>query len=158
MKNKKFPLYIDITMQKIVVVGGGKIAERRIKTLLEFTYNVVVVAPEVTGFIQDMAQDKKVIWKKKKYDDEDIKDADIVLGATNDEEVNDQIYRVCKGKKILVNISSDQNKCDFHFPGIIQYDEVVIGVNSGGKNHKQTKKIREKIEDFLKKGCEATDE
>ncbi len=61
-------------------------------------------------------------------------------------------------KKILVNISSDQNKCDFHFPGIIQYNEVVIGVNSGGKNHKQTKILREKIEDFLKKGCETTNE
>ncbi len=81
---------------------------------------------------------------------EDLYDADLALAATDDSRVNDDIYSACKCLGILVNTASDQNKCDFHFPGLICHDGVVIGFNAAGRDHKKTRQMREKVEEFLK--------
>ena len=124
-EKKLFPLYTDLTQKKAVVIGGGKIAARRITSLLGFVGELVVIAPLVQPEIRELA-------------------------ATDDSRVNDDIYSACKCLGILVNTASDQNKCDFHFPGLICHDGVVIGFNAAGKDHKKTRQMREKVEEFLK--------
>lgn len=150
MSDRKFPMYVDIHNKQIVVIGAGKIAERRVDTLLSFCNNIKIIAPSVTPAISGLINQNRVTWLQKKFDENDIKGADIVLAATNDSKVNDEIYHMCKTKNILVNISSDQKKCDFQFPGIINYENVVIGFNSGGEDHKKVRKLRKKVENFLK--------
>ena len=75
--------------------------------------------------------------------------ADLVLIATDNRAVNDEIYKDCKELGILVNTASDQQKCDFHFPAVIQKDSIVIGINGGGKDHKRVKQIRQELQEFL---------
>lgn len=151
-KEKKFfPLFTDLTEKKIVVFGAGKIAERRIKTLLTFVGEIVVVAPRCSDEIQKLIQEKQVIYRQKKYERDDLYDADMVLAATSDVQVNEDIYSACKCLGILVNVASNQQKCDFHFPGIIEYDGVVLGFNGGGKDHKKVSEIRRRTEEMLNK-------
>lgn len=152
MKNHKkwFPIYIDIHKKKVLVFGGGKIASRRIHTLLDFCECIFVISPEVTEELKELADRKRIVWLKKTYVVEDLKGADFVLAATNDVKVNQEIYIDCKKSGIPVNNASDQTACDFQFPGIICYEEVVISFNSGGKNHKKTRRLREKVEWILK--------
>ena len=148
-KKKMFPVYIDLSDKKILVVGGGTIAERRIKSLSGFAGSIRVVAPEVTEAIEEAASEGTIKWEKRKYISDDILNADIVLGATDSTEVNNMIYNQCREKGIVVNISSDKSKCDFHFPGLIQYEDIVIGFNSGGNDHRKTRELREKVQNFL---------
>ena len=147
MKNSAFfPLFVDISEKKIVVIGGGAIATRRVKTLLPFEPQIVVVAPEVTGELEELEKEEKITIFHRKYQREDIYDAWMVLAATNDPELNNGIYSVAKCLGALVNVASNQEKCDFHFPGVIRKDPYVIGINGSGKDHKGTAELRKQIE------------
>ena len=86
---------------------------------------------------------------RKKYERDDIYDADMVIAATNDFQTNNDIYNVCKRTGITVNVCSDKNKCDFYFPGIAKKDNLVAGVTASGSNHRAAKEAIEKIRDIL---------
>lgn len=100
--------------------------------------------------IRKLSQENEVIYKQKNYEREDIYDADMVIAATDNEKVNEDIYSACKCLGILVNVASSQQKCDFHFPGILEYDGVVLGFNGAGKDHKKVREVRQKTERILK--------
>lgn len=146
---KKFPVFLDLSDRKIVVVGGGRIAERRIRTLTEFSDNITCLAPVCTDKIHEMADEGRVHLIKDFYKRELIMDADMVLACTDRDGVNNEIYAACKAMGILVNVCSDRHKCDFYFPGVITRDNVVIGITASGENHHQAKEVREKIEAAL---------
>lgn len=153
MENKEkkfFPLFTDLTDKKVVVFGAGSIASRRVKTLLSFVKKMEVVAPEASSEILALSEEGQLTYRQKEYALADICDADFVIAATSNPEVNDAVYRACKEHGILVNTASDQQKCDFHFPGIIEQDGIVIGFNGGGRNHKKVKEMRCKVEQALK--------
>ena len=147
-----FPFFADIRDKKTVVIGAGKIATRRIETMTKFCANIVVVAPQATDRVQTLAEDGWITLRQKTYDREYLFGADLVLAATNDPKLNDEIHSVCKCLGIWVNVCSDQKKCDFQFPGIVKDDEIVIGINAAGTDHKKVKKIRECVEEAFAKG------
>ena len=152
MKNKEkkmFPLFVDLTEKKILVVGAGKIASRRVKTLLPFAGEITVEAPEAAEELLDLAEKGEILYRKKTYAREDLYDADMVIAATDSREVNEDIYSACKCLGIQVNVASDQNKCDFHFPGILEYDGVVLGFNGSGRDHRKVRQVREKVQEAL---------
>jgi len=151
MKTNKpmFPMFLDISEKKIFVIGGGKIATRRVKTLLTFAENISVVAPEASEEIIKLSSEGKIGYEKRPYKESDIDGADIVLAATDDAELNDDIYSSCKKLGITVNIASDKEKCDFYFPGIILKDSAVIGINAGGNDHRGAKELRQKLQRYL---------
>ena len=159
MEKKYFPLYVDISEKKIVVIGGGVIATRRVKTLLGFTENIVVAAPEITVELQELHEQGCILWLQECYHIGLIQDADMVIAATNQPEINHQVKADCcaiekeTGHQVLVSVIDDKNLCDFYFPSIIQNGEMVIGINSGGKSPSKTKEARQKIEALL--DCES---
>ncbi|MCH1983624.1 bifunctional precorrin-2 dehydrogenase/sirohydrochlorin ferrochelatase [Ruminococcus sp. OA3] len=141
-----FPLFVDISGKKTVVVGAGKIASRRIQTLAEFTENITVIAPHFEDSVLDLAEKGRIQIREKRYEREDIYGADIVIAGTDDAGLNEEIHSVCKCLGILVNVISDGTKCDFHFPGIVKRDVLVAGVNAGGRDHSRAKRARQAIE------------
>ncbi len=145
---KYFPLFVNITDKNIRVFGGGTIATRRVKSLLEFGAAVHVVAPEITEELKELAErQEKLSLYFRKYRPSELSEEDFVLAATDDEQVNDTIFRECRHKEIPVNTASDKEKCDFYFPGIVQAGEVTVGVNAGGRNHRKVAELTEKIRD-----------
>lgn len=154
MKQDKpyFPMFVNLTEKRVVVVGAGTIAKRRIRTLVDFTDHLTVIAPEVNRELLDMEKAGLLTIKRKTYEREDIFGADVVIAATNDSSINSDIYSVCKCMGILVNVCSDKNKCDFYFPGIVRKDNVVIGVTASGSDHKKAKETISEIQNlYLKK-------
>jgi len=145
MEKAYFPMFVDISKMKILVVGGGRIAARRIKSLCLFADDIMVVAPEITAELKPLAESDQFRWLQKGYDDCDLKGRDMVLAATNDRALNQHIGMVCRNRKIIVNVADDKNMCDFFFPGIVKKDELVIGITAGGKNHEKVKEIKRKI-------------
>ncbi|MBQ3425704.1 MAG: bifunctional precorrin-2 dehydrogenase/sirohydrochlorin ferrochelatase [Clostridia bacterium] len=146
-----FPLFIDLSKKKIVVIGAGTIAKRRIRALYDFVGQITVVAPEIHPDIQKLANTDKLKTVRKLYESADIDDADIVLAATNDKIVNREIAELCKEKHIPVNNCSERKQCDFYFPGVIHTENVVIGVTASGQDHAKAKEIKEKIKEALDK-------
>ena len=150
---KKFPVFLDITEKKIDVYGAGKIAERRIRTLLPFGPRLIVHAPKAAPWICEAAKEGKLALKKEAYRQGSIEpDVWMALAATDDPFVNEQIFRECREKQILVNVCSDRKLCDFQFPGIASKGDLVIGINAGGQDHalakRWTDKIRKEVEAY----------
>lgn len=153
-----FPLFILLKDKKIVIYGGGKIAARRIFTLLEFDADIKVIAPRCTEEIIELAKQKKLVIEERSYQSGEIEKPYMVMAITNNRQVNEAIYMECKGKGILVNVASDQSRCDFFFPGIVKEDSLVIGVTSSGKDYNRTKQVTEQIRNMVTNRKERIDE
>lgn len=144
-----FPLFVDLSKKKIVVVGGGKVAERRVKTLLDFAENIQVIAPEVTEELKKLAEGRHIRWVKDVYREGMLTDAELVLAATDDEKCNEQVAGFCRKHGTLVNVSHKKELCDFYFPAVAVRANVVAGITAGGLNHAQARYVREKVEETL---------
>lgn len=145
-KSCVFPLFLNLENRDILVVGSGKIATRRIKSLLRAKCNITVVSisdleKELTGqvtFIKDIFSKRYVSGKF------------LVLGATDSKDVNYEIYRTCRAENILVNICDDPSLCDFYFPAIFENDDIIGGVTSkNGNKHSLVKEVASKIRGVL---------
>ncbi|MCI8854673.1 MAG: bifunctional precorrin-2 dehydrogenase/sirohydrochlorin ferrochelatase [Lachnospiraceae bacterium] len=150
-----FPLFVDLSQEKVLVVGAGRIASRRIKALLPFAGQITVIAPEASPEVQKFAQVGSVRYLQRSYIVGEIPgDTRLVLAASNCPEVNRAVYRECKEKAIPVNVSSEKELCDFYFPGIAREEDLVAGVTAGGRDHglarRATESVRQALEAFVK--------
>lgn len=148
---RKFPLFMDLGTWRILTVGGGPIARRRVQTLLEFQPGqLVVVAKQLDTAFEKWKSLPNVSVYERAYREEDLENCQMVLAATDDKELNKRIGRACRDRGILVNVASDQEMCDFHFPGIAVEGTVTVGINAAGLDHRLAKRTREQIQAFLK--------
>lgn len=150
MSKPYFPLFIDLSQKKIVVIGGGNIAERRVKTLLKFTEDIQIVSPRLTEELYRLAEDGQINWHSGSYTAGTLEGADIVLAVTNDAVCNEQIARECKSRGILVNTAHKKELCDFYFPAVVVEEHVVAGITASGQSHVQAGKARRQVEKAFK--------
>lgn len=151
-----FPMFIDLSKKKVVVIGGGRIAGRRIRTLLSFAGQICVIAPEVTEEIEGYIKEGMVTHLKTRYAPGLIQDADLVLAATDDPACNEQAADECRRRGIPVNVSHKKELCDFYFPGTAVCGDLTAGVTASGRDHGKAKRAREEIEKILIKLEEET--
>ena len=146
-----FPLFVDLSDRTVLVVGGGPIAARRVKTLLPFAGQIVVTAPECTDELAALAAEGKIEHRPRRFEPSDLDAAAIVLCATGDAAADAGVRALCTERGIPANIASDKDKCDFYFPGIARKGSVVVGVTAGGTDHKKARETAEKIRELLEK-------
>lgn len=144
-----FPMFIDMTGKKVLVIGGGTIATRRILTLLKFECNIRVISPEISDELKELFQQKKIRWEKKCYSYGDIESVFLVIGGTDNRQINHTVYVEAKEKGCLVNVIDCKEECDFYFPAVIMRENIVIGVTASGKNHKKAKETADWIRENL---------
>lgn len=148
---RNFPVFLNISNKKIYVYGAGRVASRRVATLLAFAPLLTVIAPDASPLILEEAKKQSLIYEKKVYERGSIpSDVWMVLAATDDKDVNMQIGFECREKGILVNVCSDKELCDFQFPGVAMKGDLVVGINAGGQDHRLarqwTERIRKEVE------------
>ena len=148
-EKKYFPMFVDLTDKKVVIVGAGTIAKRRIRAMLEFTEYLTVIAPEVNPELRTLEEQGKLTVLRRAYEREDLYDAALVIAATNDKKMNEDIYAACKCLGIPVNVCNDRDKCDFYFPGIATCGNTVIGVSTNGREKRRQQALAEQIEQML---------
>lgn len=148
--NRYFPLFVNMSEKQILVIGGGKIALRRVNTLIQFTKSIRIVALEILPELEKICEMyPDCIVMRQEYSRELLYDADFVFACTNVREINRDIYTACKCLGISVNVSDRKEECDFYFPAVAQKDEIVIGMVSDGMHHHKTARIKETIEKTL---------
>lgn len=144
-----FPIYIDLSDKKILIVGGGTIAARRIRTLCGFVGHMTVIAPEIETEILGLSEKYPITVVQRKFERGDLDGKALVLAATDDHELNRCIGDLCHKKNIMVNVCNDQTLCDFQFPSIVQKGDLVVGINASGKDHGLVKRTRQELERFM---------
>ncbi|RUM57451.1 MAG: bifunctional precorrin-2 dehydrogenase/sirohydrochlorin ferrochelatase [Persephonella sp.] len=145
-----FPLFIDLKDKNILIVGGGKVAERKIDVLLQFLPNITVITKEIKSErIKELYEKNKIRLKLKPFDMEDLKDRDLVIVAVDNIPLQEKIYRECVKRKIPVNSVDSLDFCSFIFPAIVREDDIVIGISTSGKAPSLAGKLKEIIRDCL---------
>ncbi|MEH7299225.1 NAD(P)-binding protein [Neobacillus drentensis] len=140
-----YPIMMRLKGKKTVVVGGGKVAERKVKGLLGTGALVSVVSPELTDELLRLARDGDIIWLDRTFSKDDIQDAFLVFAATNNEGVNQFVRSVAKDHQ-LVMVADDPEDSDFHVPAQVQRGRLSITVSTGGASPILAGKIREQLE------------
>lgn len=141
-----FPLYVDLSEKNILIAGGGRIASRRARVLQQFAGQITVVAPQFAETLRALGETGRVRLIRRAFDVGDLEGRDLVFAATDDKELNRQIFQACKERGIPVNVCSDQTLCDFQFPSVVIDGDVVIGINASGKDHRRVKEVRQELE------------
>jgi precorrin-2 dehydrogenase / sirohydrochlorin ferrochelatase len=145
-----FPLFIDLENKKCVVVGGGRVATRKVETLLQFAARIVVISPEVTEQLEGYREKGCLVHVQRNYTEADIEGAFLIVAATSDRTVNEKIVDAAIKRNIFVNVADNPKKCTFIFPSVIKRDELVIGVSTSGSYPVLSKRIRKKIDEMLR--------
>ena len=141
-----YPLNILLKNKAIAVIGGGKIAERKILGLLDTGAIIRVVAPKATKKIKSLAAKKKVVLNLRDFVHDDLNGNLLIFAATNSDEVNKQVARSARKRGILVNCVDNPKECDFFVPSFFRRGSFLLAISTGGKIPALSKKIRRDIE------------
>ena len=117
--------------------------------LLDFVRKITVIAPEIRPELESLALEARIDVRKRKFEPDDLNNADLVITATGVAEVDNWVWRLCREKHIPVNVSADQSKCDFFFPGIARKNNLVAGITAGGTDHSLVKRVTEAVRALL---------
>ncbi len=146
-----YPFVFKISSKNILFIGGGRVAFRKIKSLLDYSPNIHVVSNEFHDGILRLADNKELTVIKKKAQINDIDSCfDFVFVCTDDYNTNRAVVRVCKQKNIPVNVADNPAECDFFMPALIDKGDFLIAVSSKGKNPSKSKKIKEILLSLMK--------
>jgi siroheme synthase-like protein len=133
MANSYLPINLDIRNRRILVVGGGNVALRKIETLLDFESDIRVIAPEPNEKIEYYASKGQLTIEKRGYASPEASEYGLVISASNDEAVNLQVSEDCNKAGVLVNVTDNPLKCSFIFPALLQRDCLTVAISTDGK-------------------------
>lgn len=136
-----FPMFVDLSGRRALVVGGGRIAARRAGALLRFCGAVTVVAPDIAPELEGTGAE----LIRRRYAPGDLEGAALVVAATDDSALNACIARDCRARGVPVNVASDHTLCDFYFPGVAVRGNVAVGVTAGGADHRLARRVTEAV-------------
>lgn len=143
------PLFVDLKGRDCLVVGGGNIAARKASLLLKAGAKVSLVSPEVSTSTQKLIDNDQVAWIEEEFSPEHIDHPRVVIAATDDETVNNQVYDSANQKNILVNVADNPEKCDFILASILDRSPIVIAVSSGGDSPILARHLRARLETLI---------
>lgn len=147
-----FPIFVSLEHKKCVVIGGGTIAVRRVRTLLDFCNDITVISPTICPEMEYIVKENKITYYSRCYRQGDGKDVFLLVACTNDRTVNHQAGEEAKAFGAFVSVADCKEECNFLFPGIAAEEEsgAVIGVCASGKDHSLAKKLTGQCRKLLK--------
>ena len=141
-----YPVHLDIQNRNCLVVGGGSVGTRKVITLLDCGANVTVISPVVSHQLRDFATSGSIKLRERPYQSGDLDGMFLVIGATDDEELNRQISNDADHLNTLCNIADRPEVCNFILPSIVQRDDLVITISTSGRSPAMAKKLRKTLE------------
>ena len=152
MANKFFPISIDLNNKNILIVGAGKIALRKVETLLNYNCNIIVITKDILEerFLELERNNKIKIFKNQEFEEKFLENIFLVVVATDNEILNKKISNLCISKNILVNNISSKDDMNVRFMSIYEKDDIQIAISANG-NPKKAVEIKNKIKDIFEK-------
>lgn len=142
-----YTISLNLIGHKCLVIGGGKVAERKVQTLLNCGANVFVVSPKLTSQLASQADSGIIHYIARKYKSIDLADVFLVISATNDEKTNRLVAEHCFKQKILINVVDDLPNCNFIVPATFHRGSLTISISTEGKSPMLARMIREQLEE-----------
>ena len=144
------PLFIETTGKKCLIVGGGKVASRKLIPILKSKMKVTLISPEVIEEIElNFQKNKNLKIIKRKFEPEDIEDQFLIIAATNEKTTNQKIAKLSKDNNILVNMAEDSLSGNTLIPSVVDRDPIKIAVSSGAASPILTRLVKTKLETVI---------
>ena len=141
-----FPIYVDVVGKRCVVVGGGKVAERKVADLLAANARVCVVSPEVTQTLEGQAADGAIEWLAAPYSPEHLEGAWLVFAATNIRAVNARVSQEATTRRCFVNVADAPEESGFLVPSVVRRGDLCLSVSTGGNNPILARKLSQELQ------------
>lgn len=148
----RYPLFLDLKDQPAAVIGAGRVATRKIRTLLTAGAKVTVIAPHATPAVRTLARAKRIRWLRRAYRAGDLRDARLVIAATDDEKINRRVCADANRRKLLANCVAPPDAGNFIVPAIARRGDLVIAISTGGASPALAKRMRQELEEVLRDG------
>lgn len=141
-----YPIYLNLKGKKCAVIGGGIVAQRKVKSLLNAGAKVTVISPDLTDALQKLALKGSVVHVKGEFSPQHLDGTTLVIAATNDAKVNSFVASAANKKRVPANVVDLPSLCDFTVPSVVRRGDLLISISTGGKSPALSKKIRLTIE------------
>jgi precorrin-2 dehydrogenase/sirohydrochlorin ferrochelatase len=141
-----FPVFLDLKNRKCVVVGGGRVAERKIQNLRKAGAAVTVVSPRLTPALERLKETKGIEHRRRAYKTGDLKAAFLAVAATDHRPTYEKVFREASARRIPVNAVDDPVHCTFIVPAVISRGDILIAISTGGRSPALAKALRKKLE------------
>jgi precorrin-2 dehydrogenase/sirohydrochlorin ferrochelatase len=141
-----YPIFLKLKDKLCLVIGGGRVAERKVLSLLKCGAKVKVISPELTPKLKDLFEKGEIIWEKRPYKKGDLERAFLVIAATNDPVVQEEVFKEAEEKNIPCNVVDKPEYCSFIVPSTIERGELVIAISTSGASPALARRLREFLE------------
>jgi precorrin-2 dehydrogenase/sirohydrochlorin ferrochelatase len=145
----KYPIFLELTGRRVVVIGAGSVAARKAESLLAVGARLVVVAEDIDEVLVDLCKSTTAELIRSKYSREYLINATLVIAATNDHQLNKQIYEDCQELEILCNIVDQPEICDFFVPAVVRRGDLQIAIGTEGQCPAYSGHIKKKLEQIF---------
>lgn len=144
--NTYYPVYIQLREQPCVVIGGGKIAEGKVEGLLAVQAKVTVISPNLTPYLHDLAEQQQITYLARAFQPGDLIGAFMVICATDQAEINYQVWQEATANHQLVNVVDDTPRCNFIAPSILRKGDLTIAISTSGKAPALAVRLKERLQ------------
>jgi precorrin-2 dehydrogenase/sirohydrochlorin ferrochelatase len=144
-----YPAFLDLQGANCLVVGGGQVGERKVKTLLACGAEVRLVSPELTPGLEEDVRRGRVRLLAAEFAPCQLEGVFLVIGATDDSEVNRLISAEARSRNLLCNIVDRPWECNFILPSVLSRGDLTVAVSTGGRSPALAKKIRQDLENLF---------
>ena len=144
-----FPVNLNLQSRKCLVVGGGSVAERKVKSLLQCGAEVWVVSPKLTQYLEKLSAEEAINVLNRQYTTDDLHGCSLVISAVDNSEVNSRVADDCFERNIPVNVVDDPPRCSFTVPSVLRRGSLCVTVSTDGKSPLLARMIREELEELF---------
>lgn len=141
-----YPILVDLQGKKALVVGGGKVAQRKIETLLEHGASVRVVARDLTPPLEELRSAGRIEFLGREFSDALLEGAFLVFAGTDDASLNRRVSEAAQHKGLLVNAVDQPADCNFIVPSVLSRGDLLIAVSTSGRSPAFARKVRVDLE------------
>lgn len=143
------PIFCRLDNKPVLLVGGGEVAERKARLLLDAGAQLTVVAPELDPELAELAANGSIEWLAGEFASQQLAGKWLVVAATDRREVNALVYQSANMARIFANVVDDPKRSSFIMPSIIDRSPLMVAISSGGKAPVLARLLREKLEALL---------
>lgn len=142
---KYYSIFISVAGKKVLVAGGGQVAERKINGLLDKQAVIHVVSPKLTEGLQKLAENQRIIWHKREFQSHDLQDAWLVIAATNDHATQKIIADLSASQRIFCNVVDAPDQGSFITPAVIDHGPIQVAISTSGTSPVLAKRLKQEL-------------
>jgi precorrin-2 dehydrogenase/sirohydrochlorin ferrochelatase len=140
-----YPIYLDLKKRRVLVVGGGAVAEGKARQLVDAGAQVSVVSPTLTDGLSDLVGQGAIEYRVGTFAIDDLNDVILVIGATDEQSVNESVANAAASRGILCNVVDQPALCNFITPALVTRGDLQISVSTGGGSPSLTQRVKREV-------------